>query len=378
MARSRGASVQLEAGSDSFLDIVANIVGILIILIVIAGVRMTQAPLRLQPQEPSIAEPVLIAVPAPVVHQPVLAEPVPIEQSPQEQIVAALGSAQSFPTGANHQSEMISKTDPQLTALLAQLDAADRENNQLLLDVSQIQQQTTAFKSDLDTALLSSNASQKEIQSVNQGISLARQQMTSLEGQLRQLSSGSEKTRKQLEHQIVPVSSQVKGEEWHFELRDGKVSFVPISELLDQVKSRVEQRLPWIARYGDYEAMIGPIAGYSVRFVAGKQDQSLADEVAFGQSQVRIILKKWELIPEQGIAWETAEQASQTNSHFRTELQRISRKDTITFWVYQDSFPLYGSLNKIAQQDGYRVAARPMPLGKLIGGSPQGSRSVSQ
>lgn len=35
---------EIGFGSDSFLDIIANIVGILIILIVIAGVRVSQAP----------------------------------------------------------------------------------------------------------------------------------------------------------------------------------------------------------------------------------------------------------------------------------------------------------------------------------------------
>ncbi|MBR9804758.1 hypothetical protein GYB59_25025, partial [bacterium] len=43
MARRRRNSETLESGSDSFLDIVANIVGILIILIVIAGVRLSQS-----------------------------------------------------------------------------------------------------------------------------------------------------------------------------------------------------------------------------------------------------------------------------------------------------------------------------------------------
>jgi hypothetical protein len=36
-----------EFGSDSFLDIVANVVGILIILIVVAGVRVSRAPVVL-------------------------------------------------------------------------------------------------------------------------------------------------------------------------------------------------------------------------------------------------------------------------------------------------------------------------------------------
>ena len=41
---SRRREFEIMFGSDSFLDVVANIVGILIILIVIAGVRVSQAP----------------------------------------------------------------------------------------------------------------------------------------------------------------------------------------------------------------------------------------------------------------------------------------------------------------------------------------------
>ena len=42
----RRATPQQAAGDDSFLDIVANIVGILIILIVVAGVRASRAPIE--------------------------------------------------------------------------------------------------------------------------------------------------------------------------------------------------------------------------------------------------------------------------------------------------------------------------------------------
>ena len=42
--RRRGGRSELQVGNDSFLDIVANIVGILIILIVVAGVRVSRAP----------------------------------------------------------------------------------------------------------------------------------------------------------------------------------------------------------------------------------------------------------------------------------------------------------------------------------------------
>ena len=53
----RRATPQQAAGDDSFLDIVANIVGILIILIVVAGVRASRAPIEVpetvtRPDEP--------------------------------------------------------------------------------------------------------------------------------------------------------------------------------------------------------------------------------------------------------------------------------------------------------------------------------------
>ena len=43
---------ELEFGSDSFLDVVCNIVGILIILIVVVGVRLQRQPLARETAAP--------------------------------------------------------------------------------------------------------------------------------------------------------------------------------------------------------------------------------------------------------------------------------------------------------------------------------------
>ena len=50
-------------GSDSFLDVVANIVGILIILIVVVGVRVARAPALVD--VPPVAPPTLAIDAAP-------------------------------------------------------------------------------------------------------------------------------------------------------------------------------------------------------------------------------------------------------------------------------------------------------------------------
>ena len=57
---------EMEFGSDSFLDVVANVVGILIILMVLAGILAKTAPVNLTEEEPAPAAatpPVVVAEP---------------------------------------------------------------------------------------------------------------------------------------------------------------------------------------------------------------------------------------------------------------------------------------------------------------------------
>ena len=54
--RSSRRTDEFGFGSDSFLDVVANIVGILIILIVMVGVRVKNAPSRARKQEVAQAQ----------------------------------------------------------------------------------------------------------------------------------------------------------------------------------------------------------------------------------------------------------------------------------------------------------------------------------
>jgi len=77
-----------DFGSDSFLDIIANLVGILIVLIVLAGLRAGRAPVESE----LTAETDLLATSAPP--QPVVSEPEPvpspappIESAPEPPIV---------------------------------------------------------------------------------------------------------------------------------------------------------------------------------------------------------------------------------------------------------------------------------------------------
>jgi hypothetical protein len=51
---------------------------------------------------------------------------------------------------------------------------------------------------------------------------------------------------------------------------------------------------------------------------------------------------------------------------------------TVTVWVYPDSFDDFRSIKAELFKRGYLTAARPMPEGHPIGGSPDGSRSAAE
>ncbi|HCS55295.1 MAG TPA: hypothetical protein DIW81_27535, partial [Planctomycetaceae bacterium] len=138
MSRKRNNSDTLEAGSDSFLDIVANIVGILIILIVIAGVRMTQAP----PSPIEVVESIEEDTPP----QPLILPPVPNDRvsipeisevksdsvAKSIPIIARLGESEEFPLRPDKQPiAELPQNNSEFDQLQSLLNAEELKNREL-------------------------------------------------------------------------------------------------------------------------------------------------------------------------------------------------------------------------------------------------------
>jgi len=66
-------------------------------------------------------------------------------------------------------------------------------------------------------------------------------------------------------------------------------------------------------------------------------------------------------------------------SLFRRRLAQLNpERTTITVWIYPESFEDFRRLKKDLFHLGFTTAARPLPEGMYIGGSPDGSRSAAQ
>jgi hypothetical protein len=95
--------------------------------------------------------------------------------------------------------------------------------------------------------------------------------------------------------------------------------------------------------------------------------------------QQRVELDRFTLVPIRDDLGEPLQQAMSEGSEFRDLLKRLDPdRTTVTVWVYPDSFDQFRTLKAELFRRGFLTAGRPLPEGHPIGGSPDGSRSVSQ
>jgi hypothetical protein len=177
-----------------------------------------------------------------------------------------------------------------------------------------------------------------------------------------------------------PVARPPAGDESHFEVRAGRVSYVDIDTLLDRLKTDARIQLRLMSSPGPISGVVGPVGTFSIRYQMTPTGLGLDGEGG-GSSRLSASygLTGWEIIPTQKLRGETYEQARSPASDFARATTRLDpQRDAITMWVYPDGFELYRALRDLLHQRGFLVSARPLPADMPIRGSPVGSVSAAQ
>ncbi|MEI8022293.1 MAG: hypothetical protein WCH39_29045, partial [Schlesneria sp.] len=181
-----------------------------------------------------------------------------------------------------------------------------------------------------------------------------------------------------LEHKITPISRVVNGNEKHYRLERNRVSEVPVDELVSRLKDQIQKRKDWLVKTRQHQGQIGPVEGFNMQYLVRVETLSGLDELRTGQGGYRISLSNWQIHPEPETKGETAEVALRKGSKFYQSILGAAPDTTLTFWVYPDSYAIYRKLQKFTHDHGFSVAGRPLPVGVPISGSPNGSKSASQ
>ncbi|MEI6255234.1 MAG: hypothetical protein WCQ77_01170 [Planctomycetota bacterium] len=321
-----------SAGQDSFLDVVTNIVGILIILVMVVGGRVQQISLMSTPGKSSRVEQLAEEV-------DLLDQKVAIAESEVEELAV---QGRTVATAAALAGESRLHLATLVSAVNIDMERLRQEGDAAKLKAAEV----VARRKDLETEV----------------------ERTTLEAE--GLSHASATTQEVLAYP-TPIGRTVNGEEIHFRLGEGRIAFIPIEDLFQLAKVQTRRHSGSIAEMAARIETVGPVQGFSLDYVIeAKVDQA--------RGQVLIRSREWVVRPVGTGTGEAVEQALAPQSRFRQILAAVTPETTVTLWCYPDSFDAYRKVREELHRMGIPTACRPMPDDAPIGGSSDGSKSVVQ
>ena len=331
------------SGQDSFLDLVSNIVGILIILVMVAGVRSQYSSANVAgaaKAEPSmLAE--LDAKYQELQTKSETAAKLRMDVEDLKMQTEILGEQTYL------QSREYAALFDVMTSVRAAIDLAAEEKSQMLKE-----------KIEYQRLLLETNAQLEQIDRTRNYFRQVRPKATVVE------------------NIPTPLSRTVETKEIHVRLLGGRIVYVPLNELAIQLRGHIIDEKYRYYKQKSSTGKVGPIENFELEFLLVTYDVP----VRGGGFETRIDLQYGEIVPKLEPLGQPLRQAlASPQSEFCRKLFSFQKNIyTVTVWVYSDSFEEYQVLKQFLQERGYSVAARPMMLGHPIGISPHGSRSSTQ
>ena len=325
-------------GKDSFLDVVANVVAILIILVMVVGSQAKQGIVAQQ-----VAQRITALV------------------TPTADVAAAESAAASVEASIRELDRKIREQN-----LAAAMRAGERQQKQLLVTIAE--QRLAEHRDQL-------GAAEREKYDLQADLIASR-------GELAKLSSADATLTKPpptvLQHLPTPMAKTVFGTEIHFRLLGGRLAFVPWEEMLAALKADARNHVDKLRDAPRAEMSLPVIAGFGARYILRRNDVQMQTRVGVA-SQSRVELEKIYFVDADENLGVPLAEALQPGSEFKSRIgEHKPQNTTVTVWVYPDSFDEFRTLKADLFQLGYLTAGRPLPDGHPIGGSPDGSRSSAE
>ena len=331
----------IEAGQDSFLDIVSNMVGILIILVVVAGLRVRNLPLLSKADEAKVA-------------------------------AAAENFERRQADFDNINQECLHLTE-QFELMKSQHELREEEYQRILHYRARLENAIRSHAQTLDADSRAGFELQRQLAEVDAVLEKLGYEKNWLDRQKPDTTV--------IENIPTPISSNAQDDkEVHFRILNGRIAHVPFRYLRTQLETEIMRRRNDLMTQPRVTGVLGPIDGFRMQYSVVRQDlpMNLAQEA--GVRSI-VMLERCEMVPvgDDKMLGETLEQALSPNSAFTTCLLGCRQNEySVTIWVYPDSFGEFQKIKNYLYRSGYKTAARPMDFGQPITASPHGTKSANQ
>lgn len=368
MSRRRSEQQNMESGNDSFLDILANLVGILVILVVIVGIRVKQTvkvddDVLLAEQASSLA--VEQAVEPTVIH--ISRDEMPISVS----FAAPIAEIEADPTPSTSLALKIASLKGELAATPADpiqvVDASDLErlnaaNEALSAKLAAAAEATQTAESQLTKARAYSDELTRQI-----GRTVARLEEDEAE-EVEVIS---------LHHDVRAIARRAGPDQLFIQLAGGRVTLLPIGELIPKVVSSAMRKYRNASSESMYSGRVGPLDGISLDYEIPLTGSSAMDDV-FARASHPLSRLTFSVEVGPDAKSESMEQALKLSSDFRYALSQSVPGTTVTAFVYPDSFAEARQLQEFLQSGGVPLALHPLAFGEQIKHSSDGAASMAQ
>jgi hypothetical protein len=350
---------QITNGQDSFLDIVANLVGVLIILVVVVGAQATSSWKKVEPSQELIGK----------------SDELQLELSRTSDVVLKLHKD-------NQQLENQIAKESMLTADLAQ------QRHEMLMQLAVVKREMTkerearaaALKKRYDSndqKLAENVALQQDFQSEKRRL---ENQMIGLTRELNAVSAQSQPETEIINHLPSPIAKTVFAQEIHFHLSQGRLTYVPMEELIAKMKSEWKVKAEKLKQTYETVESVGPIGSFRMQYELISEDHR--EKTKFGDvTHKRVSFRRFKLFPIKQHLGESIDEAltQSGSSEFQKVLSRFEpRKTTVSIWVYPDSYDHHGQLKEWLHRNGFQMASWPLDHGKQISGGPNGFKTSAQ
>ncbi len=356
MFRRRRPKTEIAFSFDSFLDVVANVVGIILRLILVAwvGARSYKA---IVPDLPDAATEALTEPsPLPEPSDPRLTK---IEQRRRD-------LARQAEESEHADEEQRRETIEREKAIEQQI--IDLETKQKALQDEQAETVKKAARG---------GASVKEVETSLASLEKRSKALLEELDRLHKLPSAAKRLRYR-----TPVSAPLQTEEVMFECHHGRVTLLDTGALLAVIQRDIRNKTDLLRDQWEIRDVTAPVGAFRLRYVIERERSNMDGPLGGGgpvNNAYRYGIAGWEAEPISEQRGETPELAMERNSAFRRVIDSLDPQQTaVTFWVYPDSFAAYRTLRDYLHNRDVVVAGRPLPEGVPIASSKKGSVSRGQ
>jgi hypothetical protein len=343
----------ITEGQDSFLDIVANLVGILIILVVLVGAHASQRTVENRPEVDQRLQEQLADVAKAVDKQSDQARKLHIDNRQLEQQIVEENQLAAALSDRRHQmmvqlelvKHAVADKNQQLDAQLAKFDEAEQEKLKREIELAAAEQELNEKLEQINSQTIALAASFQPIQD------------------------------KTLTHYPNPIAKTVFSKEIHFRLADGKLSWVPLDNLIAAMKAQWRVKAEALETADRTTETVGPIGGFRLQYQLAASDIGPP-----GQRRGRSVrFDNFRVIPQPGLAGETIDKALAQGSAFRRALSEFEPgQTTVSIWLYPNGFDDHRKIKIWLHENGFQMASWPLQYGRHISGGPKGFKTSAQ